>query len=101
MSGGSWRGKNVSDMSGDEIRAMAGACTSPAAPGPDWPDTRRAIDAAIARARREIKAVVAREAIGGLSIAGGELAAEAILKQVTASLDDIDQTVPPEEDDDE
>ena len=64
----------------------------------DWPAARRGIDTAIGRARHEIEVVV-KEALGDLPIAVGKRAAEAILAQVKDSLDDIDQTIPPEEDD--
>jgi hypothetical protein len=66
----------------------------------DWPAARRAIDTAIHRARGEIRIVVI-EALGDLPIADGKRAANAILAQVKDSLDDIDQTIPPEEDDDD
>jgi hypothetical protein len=65
----------------------------------DWPAARRAIDTAIHRARGEI-GIVVREALGDLPAAAGARAANAILAQVKDSLDDIDQTIPPEEDDD-
>jgi hypothetical protein len=68
-------------------------------PDLDWPAARRAIDTAIERARREIEMTVE----GTLAELGdvGRRAAALILDQVQDSLDDIDQTIPPEEDDDE
>jgi hypothetical protein len=89
--------KKVSDMTDDEIRAMAGVRMSRAAVDPDWPATRRAIDASIARARREIGTAVENE-LYDLGDTGRRKAA-AILGVVEECLDDIDQTVPPEEDD--
>lgn len=68
-------------------------------PDLDWPGARRAIDTAIARARREIETVV-HEALSDVPFVTGKCAAVAILTQVKDSLDDIDQTIPPEEDDD-
>jgi hypothetical protein len=68
----------------------------------DWPAARRSIDIAISRARREIEITV-RDALGGLDRLGigrlGREATTAILAQVQDSLDDIDQTIPPAEDD--
>jgi len=92
--------KNVSDMTDDEIRAMAGVRATPVAPDPDWPAARAAIDTAISRARREIQETVLdalRPWVAGIAADSIE---EQILSQVKDSLDDIDQTVPPAEDDD-
>jgi hypothetical protein len=91
--------KNVSDMTDDEIRAMAGVSTSPANPGlSDWPATREAIDVAIQRAREDTESAV-RDALGDLGETGRKIAG-VILGQVQDSLDDIDHTIPPESDDD-
>ena len=89
--------KRVSDMSDDEIREMAGVSTSRVASDLDWPVARRAIDTAISRARREIEATVENtlHELGEV----GKRAAATILMDVQDALDDIDQTVPPEEDD--
>ena len=67
-------------------------------PDLDWPAARRAIDTAIERARREIEMTVE----GALCELGevGKRAEAAIRSQVQDSLDDIDQTIPPEDDDD-
>lgn len=81
----------MSDMTDDEIRAMAGVV-----PGLDWPAARRSIDTAIERARREITTTV-HDALDELGEVGRRKA-EFILTQVADSLDDIDQTIPPEED---
>lgn len=64
----------------------------------DWPAARKAIDTAIERARIEIERTVE----GALYELGevGKRAEAVILSQVQDSLDDIDQTIPPEEDDD-
>jgi hypothetical protein len=64
-------------------------------PDLDWPAARRAIDTAISRARREIEITV-RDTLDDYP-----RAAAAILDQVRDSLDDIDQTIPPAEDDDD
>ena len=64
----------------------------------DWPAARRAIDTAIERARREIEMTV--EATLQELGAVGKRAEEVILSQVQDSLDDIDQTIPPEDNDD-
>ena len=66
-------------------------------PDLDWPAARRAIDTAIHRARGEIQATVenALHELGEV----GKRAAATILIEVQDRLDDIDQTVPPEEDD--
>ena len=61
----------------------------------DWPAARRAIDTAIRRARREIEITV-RDTLNDLP-----RTAAVILGQVKDSLDDIDQTIPPAEDDDD
>lgn len=66
-------------------------------PNPDWPAAREAIDTAISRARREIQATV-ENALEDLGAHGRRIEA-VILSQVKASLDDIDQTIPPEDDD--
>jgi hypothetical protein len=72
---------------------------SPANPGlADWAATREAIDVAISRARVVIERAVT-DALDDLGRVGSEAAA-AILGQVQDSLDDIDQTIPPESDDD-
>jgi hypothetical protein len=63
-----------------------------------WPAARRAIDTAIERARREIEMTV--EATLQELGAVGKRAEEVILSQVQDSLDDIDQTIPPEDNDD-
>jgi len=64
----------------------------------DWPSVRRAIDIAISRARAEIESTV----ICALAEVGevGKRAGDSIMDQVQDSLDDIDQTIPPEDDDD-
>lgn len=66
-------------------------------PDLDWPAARAGIDTAIARARREITVTVhdALDEFGEV----GRRKAEFILAQVQDSLDDIDQTIPPETDD--
>jgi hypothetical protein len=64
-------------------------------PDLDWPAARRAIDTAISRARREIEITV-RDTLNDLP-----RTAAAILDQVRDSLDDVDQTIPPAEDDDD
>jgi hypothetical protein len=70
----------------------------------DWPAARRSIDVAISRARREIMITV-NDAFSdlerncNLGRIGKSRATTAILAQVRDSLDDIDQTVPPAEDD--
>lgn len=66
----------------------------------DWAAAREAIDISIGRARQEIQAAV-DDALGELAPHGVHIArAEAvILSQVQDSLDDIDQTIPPEDDD--
>ena len=63
----------------------------------DWPSVREAIDTAINRARREIESTVvcALQDLGEV----GKRAEAVILEQVQDSLDDIDQTIPPEDDD--
>ena len=63
----------------------------------DWPSVREAIDTAINRARREIRSTVicALQDLGEV----GKRAEAVILEQVQDSLDDIDQTIPPEDDD--
>jgi hypothetical protein len=66
----------------------------------DWPAARKAIDTAIERARREIATAV-RIALGDLSPADAKHIGGAILQHVQDSLDDVDQTIPPEEDDDD
>jgi hypothetical protein len=91
--------KRFSEMTHEEIREMACVSTSRVASDLDWPAARQAIDTAICRARREI-GIVVREALGDLPAAAGARAANAILAQVKESLDDIDQTIPPEEGDD-
>lgn len=65
----------------------------------DWPAARRAIDVSIERARREIEATVENtlHELGEV----GKRAAATILMDVQDALDDIDQTIPPAEDDDE
>lgn len=63
----------------------------------DWPAARKAIDTAIDRARREIQITV-ENVLYDLGTVG-KRASEAILSQVQDSLDDIDQTIPPEDDD--
>jgi hypothetical protein len=68
-------------------------------PDLDWPAARTAIDTAISRARREIQLTV-EGALEDLGAHGRRIEA-AILEQVQDSLDDIDQTIPPAEDDDE
>jgi hypothetical protein len=93
--------KNFSDMTDDEVRELAGASTSRVTPDPDWPATRAAIDTAISRARREIQETVLdalRPWVAGIAADSIE---EQILSQVKDSLDDIDQTIPPAEDDDD
>lgn len=66
---------------------------------PDWPAARKAIDTAISRARREIQITV-EDALGswGLDAVSRQCIGETILNQVQDSLDDVDQTIPPEED---
>jgi hypothetical protein len=88
--------KRVSEMTDEEIREMAGASTRPAASDPGWPATRRSIDTAIERARREIKLTVENTLYDLGTV--GKRKAEAILASVQDALDDIDQTIPPEED---
>ena len=66
-------------------------------PDTDWPATRRAIDTVISRARREIQTVT-DDALADLGRTGQAIGA-VILSQVQDSLDDIDQTIPPGEDD--
>lgn len=66
-------------------------------PDLDWPAARRSIDVAIERARIDIERTV-EGALAELGAAGKRIEAD-ILAQVTDSLDDIDQTVPPEDDD--
>ena len=63
----------------------------------DWPSVREAIDIAMDRARREIRSTVicALQDLGEV----GKRAEAVILEQVQDSLDDIDQTIPPEDDD--
>ncbi len=63
----------------------------------DWPSVREAIDTAINRARREIRSTVvcALQDLGEV----GKRAEAVILEQVQDSLDDIDQTIPPGDDD--
>ena len=62
----------------------------------DWAAARRSIDTAIARARIDIERTVE----GALAKLGevGKRIEGVILAQVQDSLDDIDQTIPPEED---
>ena len=63
----------------------------------DWPSVRGAVDIAMDRARREIRSTVvcALQDLGEV----GKRAEAVILEQVQDSLDDIDQTIPPEDDD--
>jgi F0F1-type ATP synthase membrane subunit b/b' len=66
-------------------------------PDLDWPAARSAIDTAIEQARIEIERTVV-DALADLGRVGKD-AETVILSQVQDSLDDIDQAVPPEEDD--
>jgi len=63
----------------------------------DWSSVRGAVDIAMDRARREIRSTVicALQDLGEV----GKRAEAVILEQVQDSLDDIDQTIPPEDDD--
>ncbi len=63
----------------------------------DWQAVREVIDIAIDRARRDIR-IVAKSALYELGEVG-KRAEAVILEQVQDSLDDIDQTIPPEDDD--
>ena len=63
----------------------------------DWSSVRGAVDIAMDRARREIRSTVicALQDLGEV----GKRAEAVILEQVQDSLDDIDQTLPPGDDD--
>ena len=65
--------------------------------GTGWPATRKAIDTSIERARRELDLTV-RGTLWDLGTIG-HTRAERILAAVKDSLDDIDQTIPAEDDD--
>jgi hypothetical protein len=62
----------------------------------DWVAASRK---SVERARRDIKQAVARSELGTMGGFGERIIAE-IWSVVQDSLDDIDQTIPPEEDDD-